>query len=638
MKKRIRNTISALLTFLNEVPRTYTRGFLFFKPSATPAKAGNRFTHRIMPVVLRMNNRKIIFSLLSIFILFLLAQSAVFQIPYFQALAQCLDPSNPRADYLITSPTQGNSNRFTSRIGTCIFDPQASIGEFRQTSYQQLFEEFYIKSKIPQNRKFSYPPTGDTSPFIMNTTTTLGDESVYLVKENFYIDGSPTAPPVTTLVYIEKDLHIRTNFTYGSPNKGIVFIVRGSVFIYANVTQFDGVIIAQGGQSNTFSICTGADPGTGTCPVSSIDVGSNALVVNGSMIALDRSKPIRFTRKLASNVTAAEQVNHQVKYLSILNNLLSKPTNVVSEGTNYAICTADTEKPAGCPCDPTAEPPQCIGGRTYCQDNICQPPTGPIQGGTIQQPPASTPTPTPEPSGSIVPPRLVAHWTMDEETGDVVRDHIGGNHGSTPGSTVVGGRFGLARELANGSFITVNDSPAFRSQYTSVSSWVYPKNLTTRPYASLFNRRNAQNQYSFIVELDGTGGVQCYGNGQRAHSGTTKLTMRTWSHVVCTYDGNAADGQHLKLFINNVKVGFAAAPGILANPANPSVQLGRNIANGQSFIGFLDDIKVYSYALSVNEINTLYTQTPTPGVPANRWENPWRIYTERQVDEYIINI
>lgn len=632
--------------------------------------------HTTLSALKKNFNRKVILSLLCILILLFVLQSAVFQIPYFQALAQCLDPSSPRADFLITSSSQGGQNKFTSRIGTCIFDPQASIGEFRQTSYQQLYEEFYIKSKIPQNRKFSTPPEGDTSPLGITDTSTLGDNSLYLVKENTYIDGSPTAPPVTTLVFIEKDLYIRSNFTYDAPNKGIVFIVRGSVFISANVTQFNGVIIAQGGASNAFSICTGSDPSTGLCPTTSIDVGTNALVVNGSLVALDKTKPIKFTRKLASNVTAAEQVNHQVKYLSILNNLLSKPTNVVSEGTNYAICTATTNKPAGCPCDPaSSEQPQCVGGNQYCQDNICQPPTGPIEGGTappVQVSCNSTCTtsadcsgapngctacrPNAEGSGNTcqqpdqltpeaVPPRLVAHWTLDEDGGDIVRDHVGGNHGSTPGSTTVSGRFGLARELANGSFITVNDSPAFRSQYTSVSSWVYPKDVVTRPYASIFNRRNAQNQYSIILELDGTGGIQCYANNQRAHSASVKLVMRTWNHVVCTYDGSATDGQHIKLYISVPGqdtsarlVGSASAPGVLSNPANPAVQIGRNINNSQSFIGFLDDIKVYSYALSLAEINTLFNQTPAPGVPANRWENPWKIFTNRQVDEYIIHI
>jgi hypothetical protein len=620
-------------------------------------------------------NRKVLFSLFCVIALLFALQAAVFHIPYFQALAQCLDPSDPRADFLITSSTQGSSNRFTSRIGTCIFDPQASIGEFRQTSYQQLFEEFYIKSRIPQAQKFSYPPTGDNSPFILNTTTTLGDESLYLVKENFYVDGTPTAPAVTTLVFIEKDLHIRSNFTYGSPNEGLVFIVKGSVYFSTAVTRFDGVIIAQGGQSNNFGICTGTDA-SGLCPVSSVDVGTNALVVNGSLIALDKNKPIRFTRKLNSNVIAAEQVNHQVKYLSILNNLLSKPTNVVSEGTNYAICTATINKPPGCPCDPaSAEQPQCVGGASLCQSNICQPPTGPIQGGTnapVQVSCNSACSTAADCSGAsngctackpnagggntcqqpdqlapeAVPPRLVAHWTLDEETGSIVRDHVGGNHGSTPGSTVVGGRFGLARELANGSFITVNDSPAFRSQYTTVSAWIYPKNLSLRPSASIFERRNAQNSSSILLQLDNTldaqgrTGVQCFAKSQRAHSASIKLELRTWNHIVCTYDGS-----EVKLFLSIPdqqtdarQVGSASAPGFLDNPQNPSIQIGRNISTGQSFVGFMDEIKVYSYALSLPEINTLFKQTPAPGVPSNNWTNPWQIFTERQVDEYIIHI
>ncbi len=84
--------------------------------------------------------RKTAFSLLSIAILLTIFQFFFFRSDYFRTLAQCLEQgSDPRADYLITSPTQGTSNRFSSRIGTCIFDKKyAGIGDFRQTSYPFL--------------------------------------------------------------------------------------------------------------------------------------------------------------------------------------------------------------------------------------------------------------------------------------------------------------------------------------------------------------------------------------------------------------------------------------------------------------------------------------------------------------------
>ena len=560
--------------------------------------------------LLKFLRRKIVLSFISVFILSLLFQFVIVQRSYFQALAQCLDPSNPRADFLITSPTQGSNSRFYSRIGTCIIDPDASIGEFRQTTYLQLYEEFFVKSKVANKTTIA----GDATQANFNNMAS----GIFVVKANgaqigsVTLSANPTGGPVTSVIFVEGNLYITQNFTYGSANQGVVFIVKGSVYISSNVTQIDGVIISQGATANSFSICTATDV-SGNCPVTAVDVGTNTLVVNGSLVALDKTKPIKFTRKLTNNLTAAEQVNHQVKYLSILNTLLSKPTNIISEGTNFAICTADTNRPAGCPCEAAS---QCTGGAQSCVGNICQSPTGPIEGGTTPTQPTPTDTPTPQPSATPYPPQMVAHWPMDEASGTVVQDVVGGNTGSAYGTTVVAGKIGSARDLSNGSFITVNNTSAFQSQYTSVSTWVYPKDVTGS-YASLFNRRNAQNSYSFIVELNGSGGIQCVANGVSVTSGARKLAMNSWNHVVCTYNGSV-----LKLYFNKVEVGSAAATGALTNPANPSVQLGRNIFNSQSLIGSLDDMRVYSYALSTQEITDLCGAS-CPFTPV--YTNPWII-------------
>jgi len=559
---------------------------------------------------------------------------------YFQAFAQCLDPANPRADYLVTSEQQGATNRFGSRIGTCIIDPKAVIGDFRQSSYQQLYEEFFERSKLPASQKVTLT-TAPNSPYTMTTNTPLTNNFIYRVPENLVIEDVPTVnvtnPIPTAVVFVEKDLIINEiNFNYGDNTHGIVFIVKGGVFFNPAVTQFDGVIIAQGGSYN-FSICTAA-PAYPVCPASAVKVGVNALIINGSLISLD--KPIYFTRRLQLNtVNAAEQINHQVKYLAILNNLLARTTNIVSEGTTYATCSSATNKPVGCSCQVTADcnSNRCIAVTGGNGLKTCQPSDITQSQGNVPVPTTPPPTPTPMPTFPPVAPRLVAHWTMDEQSGSVARDLIGGNTGTTPGSGISVGRFGLARDLYNGSFITVNNSPAFQSQYMTVSAWVYPKDVTSLPYASIFNRRNAQNQYSFIMELDGTGGINCNAVGTNANSGATKLAVRAWNHVVCTYDGTT-----IRTYISKppaaaiTQAGTRAVTGVLSNPVNPSIQIGRNIATNHTFIGYLDDIKVYSYALNTTDITALYTATPTPGtMPSNAWENPLKIFTEKLIPTLI---
>lgn len=586
---------------------------------------------------IQLFGKKVLIGLLSLFVMLVTLQIAIQYSSYFQAFAQCLDPNNPRADYLITSEQQGVSNKFGSRIGTCIIDPKAVIGDFRQSSYQQLYEEFFERSKLPANQKTT-PALAQGVSYKMTAASTLLNNFMYRITENFEINGDPTAvAKPTAIVFVEKDLLINSNFTYGDNTHGVVFIVRGSVYFNPSVTRFDGVIIAQGG-TNNFSVCTAA-PAYPACPTSAVNVGTDALIINGSIIAID--KPIYFTRRLRINsVNAAEQINHQVKYLAILNNLLARTTNIISENTTFAACSINpndpfnSKKAVGCSCQTSTD---CVSnscaivtGTTNVR--TCQPSDSTASQGNV---PAPTPTPTPPaptPTSSPVPPRLVAHWTMDETSGSIVRDQIGGNTGSTPGSSIVAGRFGLARDLYNGSFITVNNSPAFQSQFMTVSTWVYPRDVSSssNSLASIFDRRNAQNQYSFNMQLDGTGGIRCYANNASASSGATKLTVRAWNHVVCTYDG-----ANIRVYIAGVvpSGGTTASPGVLSSPQNPSVQIGRNIGNSQSFIGYIDDLRVYSYALSGPEITALYTATANPGVPptSGGWENPLKIFTEKLI-------
>ncbi len=583
--------------------------------------------------------KKIFIRLLSVVVMLFSLHIAIQYSPYFQAFAQCLDPNNPRADYLITSEQQGISNKFGSRIGTCIIDPKAVIGDFRQSSYQQLYEEFFERSKLPASQK-STPTLAQGVSYKMTAASTLLNNFMYRITENFEINGDPSAvAKPTAIVFVEKDLLINSNFTYGDNTHGVVFIVRGSVYFNPSVTRFDGVIIAQGG-TNNFSVCTAA-PAYPACPTSAVNVGTDALVINGSIIAID--KPIYFTRRLQINTfDAAEQINHQVKYLAILNNLLARTTNIVSENTTFAACSINpndpfnSKKAVGCSCQTSTD---CVSAKCAVvtgTTNVrtCQPSESGASQGNV---PAPTPTPTPPaptPSSSPVPPRLVAHWTMDEPSGSIVRDQIGGNTGSTPGSSIVAGRFGLARDLYNGSFITVNNSPAFQSQFMTVSAWIYPRDLTGTNVnrASIFDRRNAQQQFNFNMQLNGAEGISCFAhNGTTTGSATsaTKLTLRAWNHVVCTYDGTT-----VRAYINNVQVATGALAGVLTNPQNANVQIGRNIGNSQSFTGYIDDLRVYSYAISAGDISTLYSSPANPGVPpasGSGWENPLKIITEKLI-------
>jgi hypothetical protein len=99
------------------------------------------------------------------------------------------------------------------------------------------------------------------------------------------------------------------------------------------------------------------------------------------------------------------------------------------------------------------------------------------------------------------------------------------------------------------------------------------------------------------------------GGGQPAAGGTfgginvnlygpSALSLNTWTHLAGTYDGAM-----LRLYVNGVQVASQLQVGILLGSANP-LQIGGDSIFGQTFQGQIDEVRVYSRALSAAEIQT----------------------------------
>jgi hypothetical protein len=83
------------------------------------------------------------------------------------------------------------------------------------------------------------------------------------------------------------------------------------------------------------------------------------------------------------------------------------------------------------------------------------------------------------------------------------------------------------------------------------------------------------------------------------------VTLGEWTHLVLTYDGTNAT-----FYVNGVAFGTFAAPGYLANPGiGPSSDMlvGEGPNTGQiPYNGYVDEIAIYNYALSVAQVTNHY--------------------------------
>ncbi len=150
--------------------------------------------------------------------------------------------------------------------------------------------------------------------------TSAGDH-IYHITGNLTISSNISGNQ-TGVIFVDGNLNIgpipSNKLQYGTANSGLVFVIKGDVNIDKDVTQVDAVIIAQGKIYTAGATCSQLQP-----------VTASQLVINGSLVSLNEANEIEFCRKLGEtgalkdSTDPAEIINHQVKYLVILRDLMS---------------------------------------------------------------------------------------------------------------------------------------------------------------------------------------------------------------------------------------------------------------------------------------------------------------------------
>jgi hypothetical protein len=247
---------------------------------------------------------------------------------------------------------------------------------------------------------------------------------------------------------------------------------------------------------------------------------------------------------------------------------------------------------------------------------------------------------------------LIAHWTMDSAhiSGTTVNDIVGGLNGTAMnGPTGAAGVLGEAIVLAGGD----NNS---NSQYINlaahvgtigaltqgtIAAWVRPDPyLPTTPVHDVYSIFTVSNgsvgtgETRFYVDNTATAnrGKLVYGrrsatanaavDGSLFSASSANLFDGNWHHVAATVDGSGL----LTLYIDGVNEGNSGADtiGFLNIISANSAAIGRNRDNtapatplesaGQWFYdGAIDDVRLYSHALTGAEIAALAVPEPAPG-------------------------
>ena len=195
---------------------------------------------------------------------------------------------------------------------------------------------------------------------------------------------------------------------------------------------------------------------------------------------------------------------------------------------------------------------------------------------------------------------LIGWWRMDEGLGTTVADMSGGNHtGQFAEGTPewVNGRSGKALQFDGSNKVEIPDHDDFHlTDALSVALWTKPE--STQPSYGKFFCKQKSGEYPYAIQYNESGeGIRGTVNASaRFDTSHTPNFPGEWGHLCMTYDGTA-----VILYRDGEEAGRIDATGELQQN-DLSLSIGGRIDSTQNFAGIIDDVKLYSHALTIEEI------------------------------------
>jgi hypothetical protein len=208
-----------------------------------------------------------------------------------------------------------------------------------------------------------------------------------------------------------------------------------------------------------------------------------------------------------------------------------------------------------------------------------------------------------------------AYYRLGEASGTTANDSSGNGYNGTLSGTVTLSQAGALEQDTNKAML-FDGSSGYVALASGMSTSGYSA-LTVELWMNLANTSFGQNArilandhtdsnnkgFQLAVNAGGAGGFFGLGFGsyQVGADFSGSFSANTWYHLVATYDGTT-----IQLYVNGVANGSATVGGSIAAAGFP-INIGRNPAYaGDYFPGTLDEIAIYSVALSASRVASHY--------------------------------
>jgi hypothetical protein len=148
----------------------------------------------------------------------------------------------------------------------------------------------------------------------------------------------------------------------------------------------------------------------------------------------------------------------------------------------------------------------------------------------------------------------------------------------------------------------------------TVAAWVYSIDSTSFP--PIAGKENwTSNRNGYLLALgDGTQNVVASiasASSETEVAGATTMSLNAWHHVAMTWDGTT-----IWVYLDGSPDGSGSQGGIVPAPSSSTFMVGAATNYLSSLLdGYIDDVRVYSGAMTAAQVNDLYNGTdPSSGV------------------------
>ena len=212
-----------------------------------------------------------------------------------------------------------------------------------------------------------------------------------------------------------------------------------------------------------------------------------------------------------------------------------------------------------------------------------------------------------------------AHWRLDETTGTIVVDSVGGHDGTLSGATWSSGLFdGALGFNAISDYVDLGADPTLDNIFDSgatVTAWINPAGWGEGGFGRILDKADSlgSNRNGWAFELYGSQQALFFQHGFSGGIGdfqtpTGSISLDTWQHVAIVFD-NSSDLNDPLLYIDGVAqtVTETSTPsGTRLSDSGITLTMGNYFIDfSRTFDGLLDDVRIYDRMLTDTEIAEL---------------------------------